>query len=279
MITNNKMKLGDLLVNVGRISEEQLKQALTHQRTSGKKIGEVLVDMGLVSELDIIQVLEFQFGIPHIDLDKYYIDSEIPKLITESLARRNLSIPIKKDRGKLVVAMADPLNIFAIDDIKIATGLEVEPAISTKEKILNAIEQCYGKQSAEKAIEDFKRQYNVDNIETLDDEILNEINNAPVVRLVNSIIKQAVKSRASDIHIEPFEDSIRVRFRIDGSLQEIMTPSKSTHSAIITRIKIMGKMDIAEKRVPQDGRVEANIDGREVDLRISILPTRMKIGF
>ncbi|EOD00113.1 type II secretion system ATPase GspE [Caldisalinibacter kiritimatiensis] len=270
---NDKMKLGDLLKSVGKITDEQLSDALNIQKNSGKKLGEILVEKGYVTELDIIQVLEFQFGIPHIDLNNYIIDPEIPKLITENLAKRHLVIPIKKDRGKLIVAMADPLNVFAIDDIEMGTNLKVEPAISTKKDISNAIEQYYGKQSAEKAIEDFKRQYEVENIEEIDEEILNEINNAPAVRLVNSIIRQAVKARASDIHIEPYENLLRVRFRIDGSLQEIMTPAKSTHSAIVTRIKIMGKMNIAEKRIPQDGRIETNVDGREVDLRISILPT------
>ncbi|WP_243096833.1 type II secretion system ATPase GspE [Thermohalobacter berrensis] len=267
------MKLGDLLVSVGKITESQLMDALEEQKVSGEKLGEILVKKGYVSELDIIQVLEFQLGIPHIDLDKYLIDPNIPKLINENLARRYILIPIKKERGKLIVAMADPLNIFAIDDVKMTTGLEVKPAISTKQKILNAIEHYYGKESAEKAIEDFKNEYNVSNIEEIDEEMLNEINNAPVVRLVNSIIKQAIKERASDIHIEPFEDKVRIRFRIDGDLQEVMTPSKNTHSAIVTRIKIMANLNIAEKRVPQDGRVEINIDGHEVDLRISVLPT------
>lgn len=273
MSGEKQIRFGDLLVSVGKITEEQLAEVLREQKTSGKKIGELLVNKGYVTELDIIQVLEFQLGIPHIDLDKHYIDPDIPKLINENMARRSVIIPIKKEKNDLTVAMADPLNLFAIDDIKIATGLEVKPVISTQDNIINAIDQYYGKQSAERAIEDFKKQYDVDNIDDLDEDILNEINNAPVVRLVNSIIKQAIKAKASDIHIEPFENKVRVRFRIDGELQEIMSPAKSTHSAIITRIKIMGKMNIAEKRIPQDGRVETSIDGREVDLRISVLPT------
>lgn len=273
MDTSKKMRLGDLLVSVGKISSEQLTEVLKEQKTSGKKIGELLVEKGYVTELDIIQVLEFQLGIPHINLDKHYIDTDVPKLVSENLARRNILIPIKREADRVTVAMADPLNFFAIDDVKIATGFDVKPVISTREDILSAIDQYYGKQSAEKAIEDFKKQYNMEGIDELDDDILNEINNAPVVRLVNSIIKQGIKSKASDVHIEPFEDKVRVRFRIDGELQEIMSPAKSTHSAIVTRVKIMGKMNIAERRIPQDGRVETTIDGREVDLRISILPT------
>lgn len=273
MSDNRKMKLGDLLVSVGKITEEQLNQALKEQKISGRKLGEILVDNKYITEIDIIQVLEFQLGIPHVDLSKYFIDPEVPKLIPENLAKRNILIPIRQERGKLIVAMSDPLNIFAIDDIKITSGMEIEPVISTKKDIFSAIEQHYGKQTAEKAIEDFKKQYKVDDIDTIDEEVLNEINNAPVVRLINSIIRQAIKAKASDIHIEPFETSIRVRFRIDGELKEIMSPTKSTHSAIVTRIKIMGKMDIAEKRIPQDGRVETEVDGHEVDLRISVLPT------
>lgn len=268
-----RKKLGDLLIDAGLISTEQLMDALNIQKNSGEKLGEVLTKGGLVTEKQIIEVLEFQLGIPHMNLEKYYIDPDIPNLISEDLARRDILIPVSKKGNLLMVAMADPLNIFAIDDVKIATGLAVEPVISTKNGILSAIDEYYGKQNAEKAIEDFKRQYQVDDIDNIDDAILDEINNAPVVRLVNSIIKQAVKSKASDIHIEPFENKIRVRFRIDGDLQEIMTPAKATHSAIVTRIKIMGKMNIAEKRLPQDGRVEISMDGREIDLRISILPT------
>lgn len=268
-----RKRLGDLLVESGLITEEKLKEALRIQKNTGKKLGEVLTEEGIISEGQIIEVLEFQLGIPHMDLEKHYIDPEIPRLINENLARRYLLIPVKKEKNRLIVAMTDPLNIFALDDVKIATGFNVESVISTKQNILNAIDEYYGKQNAEKAIEDFKKQYDVEDISDFDDELLDEINNAPVVRLVNSIIKQAVKSSASDIHIEPFEDALRVRFRIDGDLQEIMNPSKSTHSAIVTRIKIMGKMNIAEKRLPQDGRIEIVIDNKEIDLRISVLPT------
>jgi len=273
MVKINKMKLGDLLLSVGKINEEQLKRALVKQRSTGEKIGEVLVDMGLVSELDIIEVLEFQLGIPHVNLSKYTINAEITNIVSEDFARKNILIPIEKYKNRLKVAMADPLNLFIIDDLKIISGLEIEPVISTRNDIFNSIDRYFGKQTAEKAIEDFKEQYKIEDIDNLDEEMLNEINNAPVVRLINSIIRQAIKAKASDIHIEPFENNVRVRFRIDGDLQEIMSPTKSTHSAIVTRIKIMGNMDIAEKRIPQDGRVEINIDGNDVDMRISVLPT------
>lgn len=266
-------RLGDLLLSENKITESQLEEVLKLQKSSGKKLGEILVDNGYVTQLDIIKVLELQMGIPYVDLQRYFIDPEVVNLISETIARKNILIPIKKDNGKVIVAMEDPLNIFAIDDVKISSGLEVEPVISTKKDILASIEQYYGKKSAERAIEDLTKEYDIENFSEIDDEILNDINNAPVVRLVNSFIKQAINSNSSDIHIEPFEDRVRIRFRIDGTLQEIMSPSKNTHSAIITRIKIISKMNISERRLPQDGRVELNMEGRDVDLRVSSLPT------
>ncbi len=266
-------RLGKLLLESGLITEDQLEYVLEIQKSTDKKVGEIFIEEGLVSEDKIIEVLEFQFGIPHINLNKYFIDPEIPRLIGEKMARRYTLIPVKRDGERLIVAMEDPLDIFAIDDVKITTGLEVVPLLSTKQGILDAIDQHYETESVERALAEFRRNYQVEIIDDIDNDILNEISNAPVVKLVNSIIRQAVKMKASDIHIEPFEKIIKVRFRIDGDLQEIMTPAKATHSAIITRIKIISKMDIAEKRVPQDGRVEMNIEGREIDLRMSVLPT------
>lgn len=266
-------RLGNLLLESGLITEEQLEYVLEVQKTTDKKIGEIFVEEGIISEDEVIEMLEFQFGIPHIDLNKHLIDSEVPRLISEKMARRYTLIPVKQDGKRLIVAMSDPLNIFAIDDIKIATGLEVVPVIATNQGILDAIDQYYETESVEKALAEFKQNYQVENSNDIDEESTSEISNAPVVKLVNSIIRQAVKMKASDIHIEPFENIIRVRFRIDGDLQEIMTPAKSTHSAIVTRIKIISKMDIAEKRVPQDGRVEMSINGKKIDLRMSVLPT------
>ncbi len=268
-----KMRLGDLLVDAGKLTHDQLMDALKRQKKSGKKTGELLVHDGYVTERDIIEALDMQLGIPHIDLNNHNIDGQIVRLVPENLAKKHVLIPYSKKNNKLLIAMADPLNILAIDDVKMATGLEVEPAISTKRQIINFIEVYYGNHNESNVIEEFNLQEDTSDIETLDEDIIKEINNAPIVRLVNSIIKQAVKSRASDIHIEPFEKQIRVRVRVDGELQEIMTPPKTAHSAIVTRIKIMGNMNIAEKRVPQDGRIEFKIEDKEIDLRISVLPT------
>ncbi|MDI9476736.1 MAG: ATPase, T2SS/T4P/T4SS family [Bacillota bacterium] len=266
-------RLGDLLVENKLITRNQLEYVLEIQKSTDKKIGEILIEEGMISEDQIIEVLELQFGVPHVDLKKYFIDPEIPRLINERLARRYTLIPIRKDKEKLIVAMADPLNIFAVDDIKIVTGFEIVPVIATSQEILDAIDQYYETESVERALAEFKQNFQVENMNGIDEEALDEINRAPVVKLVNSIIRQAVKMKASDIHIEPFEKIIKVRFRIDGDLQEIMTPAKATHSAIITRIKIISKMDIAEKRLPQDGRVKIDIEDKEIDLRMSVLPT------
>ncbi|HZK57361.1 MAG TPA: GspE/PulE family protein [Clostridia bacterium] len=265
--------LENLLLENGLITRSQLEHVLEIQKSTDKKIGQIFTEEGILSEDQIIEVLGRQFGIPHVDLRKYFIDSETARLVSGKLARRYTLIPVKRDGEKLIVAMADPLNIFAVDDIRMATGLEIVPVIATSQGILDAIDQHYETENAEKVLEEFRQNYQVENIDDIDEKISGEISNAPVVKLVNSIIRQAVKMGASDIHIEPFEEVIKIRFRIDGDLQEIMAPAKATHSAIATRIKIISKMDIAEKRLPQDGRVEMNIEGRGIDLRISVLPT------
>ncbi|KJF28221.1 type II secretion system protein E [Clostridium aceticum] len=268
------MRLGDILVSSGLITEEQLKIVLDLQKKRGKKLGELLIEEGFVTENQIIEVLEFQLGVPHMNLNKYYISPTAPKKISENLARKHLIIPINIIGEKLIVAMADPLNLLAIDDVKLATGLDVDIVIATTNDILNAINKYFdNREVAEQAIEEFTTQQKPQEIDDKDSQLENDINNAPVVKLVNTIISQAVKNKASDIHIEPFEKNVRIRYRIDGDLKEIMTPAKSTHSAIVTRIKIISKLDISEKRIPQDGRVEVTIEKRPIDMRISVLPT------
>ena len=272
MIKTN-LKLGELLLYAQKLTNEQLSQALDEQARTNKKIGEILVNKGWVTEDDIIEVLEFQLGIPHIDLNKYKIDSNIATIVPENLARRYELIAVNKRENILVVAMADPLNIFALDDVKLYTKFEIQPVISTRENILEYIDKYYRGQSTKKVLEEFTENFAPINTEELEDTELLEVTTAPIVKLLNSIIEQAINMRASDIHIEPYEDDIRIRFRIDGDLQEIMTLSKNSLSGIITRIKIIGKMNIAEKRIPQDGRVETKINDKEIDMRISTLPT------
>ncbi len=268
-----RLKLGELLLYAGKINEEQLKDALNIQKKSGKKLGEVFVSENFVREEDIIEVLEFQLGIPYVDLDKYEINLNVATIIPESIARRYELIAIDKRDKLLLVAMVDPLNIFALDDIKLFVKSEIQPVISVREKILRNIDKFYSKETTKKVLEEFEDSFLPTNTDEMEEGELLEVTTAPVVKLLNSIIEQAVRERASDIHIEPYSEDIRVRFRIDGDLRQIMILSKNTLSPIITRIKIIGKMNIAEKRVPQDGRVEIKVNDKEIDMRISTLPT------
>ncbi|MCM8711504.1 GspE/PulE family protein [Clostridium sp. SYSU_GA19001] len=267
----SKKRLGDLLVEAGKISREQLEQVLRKQRTSGKRIGELLIEDSIITEDDILDVLELQLGIQRVRLDKVTVNMEAVKSIPESLASRYTLIPIAFDKNNIKVVMADPLNIFALDDVKIASGYEVDPLIARSDEIKTAIDKYYSSQFVQKAAEDLSREQNAR--ETDDAREIEDIRNAPAVRLADSIIKNAVKSRASDIHIEPFEKYIKIRFRIDGELQEVLKSPKETAAALVTRIKIMANMNIAEKRLPQDGRILTNVDGKEFDLRVSVLPT------
>lgn len=275
MRNENKKRLGDLLVQSGTIKEEQLQEALKKQKTTGRRLGELLIDEGIVTEDEILSVLEIQLGIPRIYLEFTQVEEEAVASITESLASRYCIIPIAIKNDKIQVVMQDPLNIFAVDDVKIATGLEVEPLIASTNEIKSAISRYYSNQFAKKAVEDLSReQESKRNIEPKErEEELEDLKNAPVVRLIDSIIDNAVKSRASDIHIEPFEDYIRIRYRIDGELKEVLRSPKDTLGALITRIKILASLNIAEKRLPQDGRILTETEGTEVDLRVSVLPT------
>lgn len=271
-----RKRLGDLLVEVGLINQEQLESALKLQKTTGKKLGEVLISEGVVTQEDIIQVLEFQLGIPHVILEKYNINQAACLLIPESLARRYELIPIAQQSGVLTVAMSDPLNVFAIDDVTIYSGMEVQPVIASTSEIVKAIDKYYSKQHALKAVEEFKKENESSlkiNSENMDQQLNEEVNNAPAVKLVNSIIEQAVRNRASDIHIEPFPSFIKIRFRTDGEMHEAMKTDMGIMNALATRIKIISGMNITEKRAPQDGRVTVKVDGKDYDLRVSILPT------
>lgn len=272
-----RKRLGDLLLEVGLLTKDQLEKALDIQKRTGEKLGEVLISEGFVTQQDIIQALEFQLGIPHVVLEKYEIDPDICLLVSENIARRHGLIPIRRESNVLTVAMVDPLNVFAIDDVKIYSGLEVQPVIASLEDINKAIDRYYSKQKAMKAVEEFKKEKSstlrIHSDDGEEQQSTDEINNAPAVKLINSILEQAVKSRASDIHIEPFEKYIKIRYRIDGQLYEVMRPEIDIMSTISSRIKIIGGMNIAEKRLPQDGRITIQINDKVFDLRVSILPT------
>ena len=265
------LKIGELLLYAGKINSMQLKEGLKAQEGTSRKLGEVLVELGHVSQDDIVEVLEFQLGFPRIDLNKYEINQSVVNLLPESIVRKYKLIPIDKRDGKLIVAMVDPLNFFAVDDIKLYTKMELESVLATAGDITKLIDKYYTGSSTRKVLEEFTGEGMFeDDQEEVEDA---EVTSAPIVRLINSLFDQAIRSKASDIHIEPYADEIRVRFRIDGDLKEITSLPKSNLSAMVTRIKIIGKMNIAEKRVPQDGRVETRINDREIDMRISTLPT------
>lgn len=276
MLNKTRKRLGDLLLEVDMISPKQLESAIEVQKKTGEKLGSILTKLGYVTEDDIIQVLEFQLGIPHVKLEKYNIEKSAYLSIPESISRRYVLIPIKKEKGILTVAMSDPLNVFAIDDLNIYSGLEIQPVIASYDDVMKAIDKYYSAQKAMRAVEEFKKEQISTlkiNSDTTEEQNIEEINNAPAVKVINSIIEQAVRSRASDIHIEPFETYIKIRFRTDGQLCEIMRPEIDIMPAISARIKIIGGMNIAEKRLPQDGRISIEVDDREYDLRVSILPT------
>lgn len=271
-MANSSLKLEELLLYYGKITKEQLNNALEEQNKSKKKIEEILIEKGYIIDNDIIEVLEIQLGYPHVDLEKTAINTNAISLIPERIVRRYDLIPIDIKGKDLIVAMADPLNIIAIDDLKLYTEYDIQPVISTRNSIRQAIDKFYMEKATKEVLREFEKTYNLGDLQEYDDEEF-EISNAPIVRLINSIIKQAIDMRASDIHIEPYSDDIRLRFRIDGDLKNIMRLSKSILSPLITRIKIIGEMDIAEKRIPQDGRVEVNINNKIIDIRISTIPT------
>lgn len=270
----SKKRLGDMLVEEGKITTEQLSEALKQQREQGKRLGEILITQGVVSENEIIQVLEKQLDIKRVELDMINIDKKAVMSIPASLASKHSLIPIAFKESKMLVAMWDPLNIFAIDDVKIASGYDVQVLISTKEEINKAIQRYYSDQYVQKAAEELTKEKKQNAALNKEENIqFDDIKNAPAVKMVDYLVKSAVESRASDIHIEPFEKYIRIRYRIDGQLQKISELSKETLPALITRIKILSNLNIAEKRIPQDGRILTQIGEKEVDLRVSVLPT------
>ncbi|MBA7652809.1 hypothetical protein ES703_60648 [subsurface metagenome] len=248
-----KKKLGEILVEKGTITSAQLTQALAEQKKTGERLGRVLVNLGFITERELIKFLGVQMEIPPINLDNYLIDPQIIDLVPQALARRYILIPVFKSEDTLTVAMADPLNVFAIDDLQVRTKCKVAPAVASEADILKAIDQYYGiSESMEEVIkeaseEKFKtveaEEVDLDKIEALAEEM-------PIIKLVNLIIMQAIKDRASDIHIEPERDKLRTRYRIDGILYGAPSPPKRLQPAIVSRIKIMAGMDIAEKRLP-----------------------------
>lgn len=264
-------RLGDILVDRGIITRQQLSSVLQLQNETGKRVGDLIVEKGFASERQVMKALSHQLGVPIFDTTASRIDPEAAALISEELARKYVIIPVKiDDRGRLILAMADPLDLTAIDEVKLKTGLSVVPVLDSKSNILMAIHVLFSRQHTNKAL----RELDADIRATASANTLSDDNiDAPAIRLVSSIIRQAVLQNASDIHIEPREDRVVVRIRINGELVELLSSPASTHNVLVSRLKILGNMNIAEHRIPQDGRTTYTAEGREVDLRISILPT------
>ncbi|MBM6860927.1 Flp pilus assembly complex ATPase component TadA, partial [Clostridium saudiense] len=266
----NKKRLGDILIQSGYISEEDLSRALKEQQKSGKRLGEILIEGEFITEDNLLKALEGQLGIERIHLDSIIVDRNAVKTIPEALSKKYNVLPIKFVEGELLVLTNDPLNIFAEEDVRIASGYSIKLALSSKEEIKNAISKCYSEDYMQKTAEEYRLLEKSENIE---DELDMDLKNAPSVKLVDSIIENAVRSKASDIHIEPFEHRVAVRYRIDGELKKQFDSPKEPLAGLITRIKIMGNMNIAERRVPQDGRILTKVDNESIDMRVSILPT------
>ncbi|MDO8587692.1 MAG: type II secretion system ATPase GspE [Armatimonadota bacterium] len=283
---------GDIFLRLGLVSEEQLAQAeqkrqqLKATDKGPNTLGHVLVNMGFVTEKDRVRCLGEQWGVPFADLTDYQFEPDVLKLVSQEVARKLKIMPMSRKNGKLTVAMRNPLDIFAIDEIRLMTGIDVEPVVVTEEDLIHAINRAYRTESSinqvvKAVMDDIEGgdiDFTVGGEDTEDDDIsieqLRELSEeAPVIRLANLIVTRAVSDGASDIHIEPGREAVRVRFRIDGILHEALAVPKKIQASLISRVKIMADMDIADKRAPQDGRISAVIDGKQIDFRVSTLPS------
>jgi type IV pilus assembly protein PilB len=280
------VRLGDLLLKTSLISNDQLKEALAIQKDTGAKLGETMIQLGFVTEEDITECLSQQFGVPSINLQHFEIDPGVIKLIPPDVSRKYNILPVNKTGATITIAMADPTNVFAMDDVKFMTGYNVEPVVASELAIKNAIDNYYGSTSSlelKKVMEDLQSGEGED-LEMLQDEedididtLAAEAEEAPVVKLVNLILSDAIKRGASDIHLEPYEKEYRVRYRVDGILYKVMNPPLKLRDAVTSRVKILAKLDISEKRLPQDGRIKLKMKLedriKELDFRVSVIPT------
>jgi type IV pilus assembly protein PilB len=280
------VKLGEMLIKSGILTPQKLQEALEYQKLNGGKLGLNLVKMGYVKEEDLTRILAQQYGVPSIHLAKVEVDDAVVKLIPSEVAQKYLIMPVSRTGSTLTIAMVDPTNVFAMDDIKFMTGYNVEPVVASEVSIKDSIDRYYGSIHALelKKVMDEMAHDEEQGLEVLEEEQEVDLakleaatEEAPVVRLVNLILTDSIKRGASDIHIEPYEKDFRVRFRIDGVLYEIMQPPMKLRDAMTSRLKIMAKLDISEKRLPQDGRIKIKMKlsgkNREMDYRVSVLPT------
>ncbi len=279
------LKLGEILVKEGIVTQAQLEEVIKVQAKEGGRLGELLLKMGFATEEDVVVALGKQLGLPYVSMGsgllKPLTDQNLDLLISKEFAIKNVVLPLSKNLNSLTCAITDPLDVILIDNLRKVTNCEINPVIATKTEILKAIEEFYGKRDILKAAvkesynvtEEFETAIELEAEELSIDRLIARAEEAPVVKLVDLIIKQAIDERASDIHIEPFKDKISLRYRIDGVLHEIPPPAKHLQLPIVSRIKILSKLDIAEKRLPQDGGFSVRFEGRTIDLRISVMPT------
>jgi len=267
--------LSESLAEEGIISAEQLKRAKEEERRSGTRLRKALVKLGFISEEDLVAFMSEKMGIPRVELDNYLIDSKIVELVPEELARKYELMPVLKIGNRLTCAMVDPWNVFALDELRSKSGLIVEPAIATEGEIKQALTEHYGTRgSMDELVKEMDKKKFGDRSEKEGaDSEGGESDGAVVIKIVNSVIMNALRQGASDIHIEPEDDKLNIRFRVDGILHEASSPPKYLQSAFISRIKIMANLDIAEKRIPQDGRFTMRMEAREIDIRVSSFPT------
>lgn len=268
-----RRRLGEIFISKGLITPAQLQEGLAASAKSLKRIGESLLELGYLTENDVFEALGDQLGVPYVSLTYYSVETSVIGLVPESLARQHKIIPLFRIGNSLTLGMADPLNLAVIDQVVREVGMEVEPAICSEHDIVQAIDHYYGTSSSmEEVIEvldaDSERE------ESIDTSTLAQMAvDAPIVKLVNLIMTQAVKDKASDIHVEPEEDMLRVRFRVDGIMREAYSHPRKLQNAIISRLKIMANLNIAERRIPQDGRIQMMVEGKQIDIRVSTLPT------
>jgi type IV pilus assembly protein PilB len=279
MSTTNR--LGELLVREKLISLQQLRQAQEEQRKNGSNLGYALAKLGYISDGEITNFLSSQYRVPAVNLDEYEMEPDLIKLVSREVCEKHKIVPLSRSGSALVVAMADPTNLHAIDDIKFLTGFNVEPVVASETGIIAAIERAYNATGVATNYDDMLSEFAEEEVDfTIDGDDINllelekQAEGAPVVRLVNAILLNAIKKGASDIHVEPYEKKLRVRYRIDGVLMEEMQPPIKLKNAIASRLKIMSSLDIAERRLPQDGRIKLKMGkGKEMDFRVSVLPT------
>ena len=281
--SNSSERIGDLLVREGLITKDQLEKALQEQRQNGTRVGYNLVKLGFIQEIELTKTLARQYKMPAVDLSKFEVDPKIVKLIPADLAVKNLVLPLKRDGRTLTVAMADPTNFAVIDDLKFITRYDIFPVIAGEFTLRNALDKIYESADVQMSallddIAGLGGEEDLEVVETKEEEVnatalAAQMDEAPVVKLINALLTDAVKRGASDIHFECFEHELRVRYRIDGALEEIMKPPKKMQAALVSRFKIMSSLNIAERRVPQDGRIKLKMGKKVVDYRVSTLPT------